>query len=119
MCSSVPRARRAGESGFSAVHEGDASADKTPWMTGKVEVRPGETISQALRRLHIEVRHATRRQLSKTRPGCYQKPSERRRLKERLRRRNVRSYALGGSGRNTVYLTLWQLHLRTFPFPGG
>lgn len=25
----------------------------------------------------------------------------------------------GGSGRNTVYLTLWQLHLRTFPFPGG
>lgn len=48
-------------------------------MSAKVELHEGETIQQALRRLRGELQFASRRQLYKTRPGYYQKPSDRRR----------------------------------------
>jgi ribosomal protein S21 len=86
-------------------------------MSAKVELREGETIQQALRRLHNEVQFASRRQLYKTRPGYYQKPGDRRRLRSALQERNLRRSARGITGSATVYLSLKQLHMRVFPFP--
>lgn len=75
-------------------------------MPGRIVVREGEELSKAIERFRHAVRHATRRQWSKTRLGCYEKPSDRRRRKEAVRKRNVRARAKGMVGDATVYLTL-------------
>ena len=93
---------------------GSASAVKTQEMTVKVEVRDGETIQEALRRLRHAVRHAHRRQWYKTRPGSYDKPSYRRRRQEVLRRRNMRRNRRPGYV--TVYVGLTGLFAPTAPF---
>ena len=97
---------------FSQVESGIASADKTHKMAVKVEVRDGETIREAYRRLAKEVLHAYRRQWYKTRPGSYDKPSYRRHRREALRQRSVR----GNVGGRTVYVELRGLYSRTAPF---
>lgn len=97
-----------------------ASANKTLEMNGKVTVREGESIVAAFRRLNMIVRHATKRQFSKTRPGSYEKPSYLRRQKETLRKRNARGakYRRLQETRNTVYLGLTQLFKKERPFRG-
>ena len=87
-------------------------------MPGRIEVRTNETIEQALRRLSNEVRHASRRKWYKTRPGSYEKLSDRRRRKECLRIRNARRHAWGVNLNSTaaVYLTLRQLLSPFDPF---
>src|SRR5436190_14401769 len=92
---------------FATCSLGAASAVKTPGMNGKVVVREGESVSRAIRRLAMMVRHATKRQFSKSRPGCYEKPSYLRRQKETLRQRNARGarHRTSRESRNTVYLS--------------
>ncbi|WP_425267275.1 30S ribosomal protein S21 [Aeoliella straminimaris] len=78
-------------------------------MPGRVEVREGESIQSAVRRLSLVVHRASRRPWYKSRPGCYLKPSERRRNKEALRKRNARrAEHRQPGGPVTVYLSLRQ-----------
>jgi len=83
-------------------------------MTVKVEVRDGETVWQALRRLRVVVRHAYQRKWHKTRIGSYDKPSYRRRRDKLLRKRNANS----GTARRTLkmHIGLTSLHARCAPF---
>ncbi|WP_428304502.1 small ribosomal subunit protein bS21 [Lacipirellula sp.] len=87
-------------------------------MPGRIEVQEGEHLSSALRRLYFAVRHSSKRQWSKSRPGCYEKPSDLRRRKQATSRRNARRHSSGRSGYNTVYLGLSQLLAPTEPFAG-
>jgi ribosomal protein S21 len=87
-------------------------------MPGRIVIREGENLQQALGRFSHVVRHASRRQWYKTRPGCYEKPSDRLRRKESVRRRNARRPLLGLSrSYTTVYLTLTGLLSPFEPFP--
>ena len=86
-------------------------------MTVRIELRDGEAIQEALRRLRQACRHAYRREWHKTRPGAYHKPSDRKRRRESLRLRNVlRSRFRRSSSRVTVFLGLSGLHARGEPF---
>lgn len=85
-------------------------------MPGRVVVREEETLREALRKFKIEVDQATRRQWSKTRPGHYVKPSDRRRLKAALQARNHRSASRGRKGYSTIYLSPRQLFRRELHF---
>jgi ribosomal protein S21 len=87
-------------------------------MPGHIEVREGESIASALRRFYFVVRHSSKRQWSKSRPGCREKPSDLRRRKKATARRNARRSANGLPGYNTVYLGLEQLMAPTEPFAG-
>ena len=86
-------------------------------MPGRIELREGESVREALGRLRQVVRHAARRQWSKTRPGVYEKPSVRRRRKEATRVRNARRTGAQRQGYTTVYLELGALLSRYEPFP--
>jgi ribosomal protein S21 len=86
-------------------------------MPGRIVVREDEDLQQALRRFRHVVRHASRRQWYKTRPGCYEKPSDRLRRKESVRRRNALRPQLGMTGSYaSVYLTLTELLSPVEPF---
>jgi ribosomal protein S21 len=87
-------------------------------MPGRIEVQEGEHIASALRRFYFVVRHSTKRQWSKSRPGCYEKPSDLRRRKKATARRNAYRSTMGRAGYNTVYLGLQQLMSSTDPFAG-
>jgi ribosomal protein S21 len=85
-------------------------------MSVRIEVREGEQIVAALRRLHAQIRHAYRRQWHKTRPGAYEKPSYRRRKRETLRNRNARlagtAFRRSPEVRATVNLSLGLMYSR-------
>jgi len=59
-------------------------------MSVKVQIREGESLRSALQRLRTKIRHAYRRQWFRSRPGAFEKPSDRRRKRESLRNRNAR-----------------------------
>src|SRR5690348_13960167 len=88
------------------------------FLPGRIEVREDETLAEALRRFRHAVRHASRRQWSKTRPGCYEMPNIRRRRRESTRRRNAHASHLQSSrhAHFTVYMTLAGLFARSDPF---
>ncbi|WP_197529018.1 bS21 family ribosomal protein [Aeoliella mucimassa] len=88
-------------------------------MPGRIVVREGELLPDALRRFRRVVHRSTRRQWSKTRPGHYMKPSELARNKRALSRRNAWLAAHGYDGYNTVYLTMQHLMAREPPFKRG
>jgi ribosomal protein S21 len=99
---------------------GIASAVKTPGVSVRVEVREGEHILAALRRLNARIRHAYRRQWHKQRPGAYEKPSQRRRRAQRLRRRNARLAQMKVLPRRisaTVNVGIGGLYAREHPLP--
>ncbi len=76
-----------------------------------------KALEDALRRFRHVVRHASRRQWYKTRPGCYEKTSDRSRRKEAMRMRSARCHSFFGRRiRLTVYLTLAQLYSDSEPF---
>jgi ribosomal protein S21 len=85
-------------------------------MPGRIVLREGESIEDALGRLRQVVRQASRRQWSKTRPGVYEKPSVRKRRKESTRLRNARRTGAQRQGYTTVYLELRPLLSRYEPF---
>lgn len=58
-------------------------------MPDRIVLREGESVREALNRFRHVVRHASRRQWSKTRPRVDEKPSVRRRM-ELTRVRNAR-----------------------------
>jgi ribosomal protein S21 len=89
-------------------------------LPGRIEVHEGETLAEALHRFRHVVRHASRRQWSKTRPGGYETPSDLRRRHESTRNRNARIAQQWGRrcGHVTVYMTLAGLFASTDPFTG-
>lgn len=80
-----------------------------------VIVREGENLSDALVRLNHITRLTHRRQWYKTRPGAYEKPSQRRRKSESRRYRNASRH--GRPGVITIYIGLGGLFSREAPFP--
>ncbi|NDJ75009.1 MAG: 30S ribosomal protein S21 [Chloroflexi bacterium] len=64
----------------------------------RVVPRDDESFEQTLARFNRSVRRGYARPWHKRRYGYYEKPSTLRRKQNRTRRRNVRSYAHGGSG---------------------
>ena len=60
------------------------SRQRRSFMSVRVYVRPGEDVREAVRRLGHRMRHHCRRAWYKTRFGYYEKPSIRRRRKDRL-----------------------------------
>lgn len=81
----------------------------------RVVVREGETLSEALRRFRTLTHVTHRREWYKTRPGAYEKPSQRRRKSESRRYRNARRQPR--SGALTIYIGLSGLFSREDPFP--
>ena len=81
----------------------------------QVIVREGENLSDALVRLNQITRLTHRRQWYKTRPGAYEKPSQRRRKSEARRYRNASRH--GTPGVITIYIGLSGLFSREEAFP--
>lgn len=88
-----------------------ASALKTQAMP-KVHVREDESLKSALQRLRESVNSAYRRQFYKTRVGCYEKLSDRRRRQMRAAARRVQLRERFGPVDMTVYIGLRSLHSR-------
>lgn len=89
-------------------------------MSVRVKVREGEHIIAALKRLSAKVNHAYRRQWYKSRPGAYEKPSQRQRKADSLRNRNARLARLKllrRRSRATVFIAIRGLYSRKHPFP--
>ncbi len=59
-------------------------------MTIRVEIREGENLKEAVNKLHQRVNMMFGRAWYKSRIGYYEKPSERRRRKRNLRKRNLK-----------------------------
>jgi ribosomal protein S21 len=91
------------------------SVSRTRRLEMRVIVREGEKLSDALWRFNRLTRLAHRRQWYKTRPGAYEKPSQRRRKSESRRARNARRH--GRPGIITIYIGLGGLFSREEPFP--
>ena len=87
-------------------------------MSVMVDVREGESLAEVLQRFQGTVYHAHKRQWYKTRPGCYEKPSYRRRQRKALDDRNRRRSGGGGAetSRTTIYIGLTWLLSRSRPF---
>ena len=81
----------------------------------RVIVREGENLSDALVLLNQITRLTHRRQWYKTRPGAYEKPSQRRRKSESRRYRNARRQP--GPGVIRIYIGLGGLFSREEAFP--
>lgn len=82
-------------------------------MAAKVVVREGECLACALRRFQKAVSQAYRRQFYKTRVGCYEKPSDRKRRQKRAgRRREVIRQVTGSDVPLPIYIHLRGLHSR-------
>ena len=98
---------------------GSASAVKTPGVPVRIELEEGETLTSALRRLRDEVDDAYRRPWHKSRPGAFEKRSQRRRKAELLRRRNAilaKYRRIRSPDRATFWLSLVELYTREDPF---
>jgi ribosomal protein S21 len=86
---------------------------KTHFMPARVVVRDGESLQSALLRFRKAVSNAYKRQFYKTRVGCYEKPSDRKRRSKRASERRVRIRTQSGSDFDgTVYMRLKHLHSR-------
>jgi hypothetical protein len=75
-------------------------------MPVRLEIREGESLAEALQRLRGAVFHSYKRQWHKTLPGCYEKPSYRRRQRRALDARNRFLMSRTRGLRYTVYFGL-------------
>jgi ribosomal protein S21 len=92
---------------------------KTRELSVRIELEDGETVSSALRRLRDEIDDAYRRPWHKSRPGAFDKPSQRRRKAELMRKRNAilaKYKRIRSPDRATKWLSIGDLYSRDDPF---